>query len=60
MGVMPTIKRFIKENCLEDIKNIECHYMANINAHERLIYWLEREIYHTTDLLKENIILEEE
>lgn len=50
MGVMPCIKRFIKINCLEAIKKLNCLTLFNENERNEIVYWLEKEIYHTSNL----------
>ncbi|XP_075165365.1 uncharacterized protein LOC142237821 [Haematobia irritans] len=50
LGEMPCIKRYIQENCLEILKTITCGPVINKKFHTELIYWLQREIYHTSDL----------
>lgn len=51
MGVMPCIKRFIKINCLKSIKELKCQSVINEKERNEIIYWLEREIFHTKNLL---------
>ncbi|XP_065369674.1 uncharacterized protein LOC135961948 [Calliphora vicina] len=50
LGVMPVIKRFIKANCLKDLRNLTCKTWTNEKARLEIVYWLEREIYHSSDL----------
>ncbi|XP_061393932.1 uncharacterized protein LOC133329474 [Musca vetustissima] len=50
LGGMPCIKRYMKATFLEHLKNIECVSMNNKEAHAELLYWLQREVYHTSAL----------
>ncbi|XP_013101483.2 uncharacterized protein LOC106083167 isoform X1 [Stomoxys calcitrans] len=52
LGEMPCIKRFIQENCLNTLNNISCIGAMNEKLREELLYWLQREIYHTSELKK--------
>ncbi|KAM7341881.1 uncharacterized protein ACRADG_009507 [Cochliomyia hominivorax] len=53
LGVMPCVKRFIKANCLEDLRNLSCLTLNNERERQEIVYWLEREIYHKTNLRKD-------
>ncbi|XP_037815975.1 uncharacterized protein LOC119606513 [Lucilia sericata] len=59
LGVMPVIKRFIKANCLEDIKNLNCKSSINEQQRLEIVYWLEREIFHSSNLRMESLAINE-
>uniref|UniRef100_A0A1A9W7R0 Uncharacterized protein n=1 Tax=Glossina brevipalpis TaxID=37001 RepID=A0A1A9W7R0_9MUSC len=50
LGEVPCTKRYIRENFYDVIKNIECGSDVNEKERAELLYWLSREVYHTSNL----------
>lgn len=47
---MPWIKRYMKENYYKTLENLKCDSKSNDKLRSELIYKLDREVYHISDL----------
>ncbi|KAL9914958.1 uncharacterized protein ACN2A1_001812 [Glossina fuscipes fuscipes] len=47
---MPWIKRYMKENYYKSLENIKCDTKSNDKLRSELLYKLDREIYHLSEL----------
>uniref|UniRef100_A0A1A9W7R4 Uncharacterized protein n=1 Tax=Glossina brevipalpis TaxID=37001 RepID=A0A1A9W7R4_9MUSC len=50
LSEMPWIKRHMKENYYEALENMKCDTKSNDKLRSELLYKLDREIYHTSEL----------
>lgn len=44
MGAMPVVKRFMRENCLKDLKDLKCYTESNKKEHKQIVDWLDSDI----------------